>query len=479
MSPKVGKSSMTQQEEGRAKFKQLLEPWINTYDSICVTYLALMSSKGPVICHFEQTLLGPSNVGFGGTVFKHISKSLMCGCFKKAFSARALEEFLDRLQEGQIDIDGTMALFENNGSQTRIDVRDGRHYLATREDRSILVDISGGDIGYVKRDLDHEALNWEVRSTRPPYDDTGELLRLMGVRRDLLSSGITSPIASIIALPPGLVGDESNVKDGKARFVIRASRKADRRKFSITYKLVSKTGIDRSGDIRSGFSWTSDDKGESGLIEVETGDAAEVHVFLHYGDQAVHHTWLRDLHKYLNPKLAIYKTYDSDLEALSKLLFQPKGNAFGFEIGVALLLTALGLSTSHHGAQKKIQDGPDIVAQSPDGRVIYVVECTTDVLDKNDKLGKLVSRTRALEESLALSKLDFMEVVPVIVSALGKGRLQAHIDSAGDNRVAVISKETLEGWLLRIDQPVDSAWLYREILGLIPPRSNPSISDML
>ena len=54
---------------------------------------------------------------------------------------------------------------------------------------------------------------------------------------------------------------------------------------------------------------------------------------------------------------------------------------------------------SHHGKIQKLQDGPDIIALTPIGN-IGVIECTSGLLDTDDKLAKLVQRTNLIRKKL-------------------------------------------------------------------------------
>jgi hypothetical protein len=452
-----------------------MAPWKATFGRIYISYISIRKDDRLVLCYARATMCGPTT-RFPLSPFRHESANLICGNLQVPYTADWLEKFKRDLEGGSILIDENLHSFVlAQGQVPNYHVTESAHHGFDRFDRAVSVQISGGN-HIVHGDVDGESLSWEVRSSVPPYDNVGELLDLLHVRRDVFS--ISSPYVDIEALPPGVISADSQMKDGKTTIVITGSILANPELFTITYKTVFKDKIERSSGPVAGIRWRESDGVRLGDVTVESGGGARMHVFLQYDDYNIHHRWLRDPHKYANPLLAIYETFDTDSEFLEKILSKPKANSASFEAGVAMLLATLGLPASHYGASKLHDEAPDIVAPVPGLDVVLAIECTTDVLDKKDKLSKLISRSRALQDSLNASNYEHIKVVPLIVSALPLAQLQPHMNTARDNGVAVASLETLRAWQDRRLQPLDQRALFDEIVGLIPKRYDGILEQM-
>ena len=84
-----------------------------------------------------------------------------------------------------------------------------------------------------------------------------------------------------------------------------------------------------------------------------------------------------------------------------------------------------------------MDDGPDIIATTPGGN-IGVVECTTGLLNAKDKLIKLAQRTVLIKEQLNRTGHGYLFVLPIIVTALPKSEVEAGLEQAGENRIALV-----------------------------------------
>lgn len=90
---------------------------------------------------------------------------------------------------------------------------------------------------------------------------------------------------------------------------------------------------------------------------------------------------------------------------------------------------------THFEVQENFQKGPDTFAVIPGEDALLVIEYTTGLLDQKDKLAKLVQRTQALRDALARTGYPATAVYSVIVSALPRKHLAAHVNSAHDHGV--------------------------------------------
>ena len=119
--------------------------------------------------------------------------------------------------------------------------------------------------------------------------------------------------------------------------------------------------------------------------------------------------------------------FDSDLEILKKLLLSPENDKSQmFELGVSTLFSLLGFSVCNYGRAPKLQDGPDVIAIAPSGNV-GVVECTVGLLDRNDKLAKLVQRSMLIRQKLDHANYSYLQLQAVIVTPLARQEVAAKL----------------------------------------------------
>ena len=134
------------------------------------------------------------------------------------------------------------------------------------------------------------------------------------------------------------------------------------------------------------------------------------------------------------------------------------------------MINLLGFSVSNYGRIPKLQRGPDIVAITPAGH-IGVIECTVGLLDENDKLAKLVQRTKIIRENLASSGYGFLKIKPIIVTPLSRAEVDANLDDARKYNIAVICKEDLDDLLKLVIVSPNPDKLFEEVNRFIPGNS--------
>lgn len=309
-------------------------------------------------------------------------------------------------------------------------------------------------------------LDWELKSADTPFESLDELLLECGLPNQ--QSLGDSAVLEVVARSPGNLTNESRISSGKALFHCRISTSADTEKVKIGYKIFRKDTTERGAIAGKSFQWTSDELSRIGTHELELGDAAVVQAFLSYSKIAVHQWWLTDPDKFLNPRLAIHKIFDPTLDILKKLLLNPEGDrAMAFEWGVSTLFYLLGFSTNGYGRLPKLQDGPDVIATAPTGNVA-VIECTVGLLDRNDKLAKLVQREKLIKDNLKKAQHSHAQVQPVIVTLLTRAEVAAQLDTARTHRIVVITRETIEDLLQRIDLPPHADTVFTNLVKTLP-----------
>jgi hypothetical protein len=204
------------------------------------------------------------------------------------------------------------------------------------------------------------------------------------------------------------------------------------------------------------------------------GKAAVLQAFLSYERISLHHWWVTDPKKHLNPRYAIHQVFDQDLELLRRMLLTPETDKqYAFEGAVSTLLSLLGFSVANYGRIPKLQKGPDIIVLTPLGHV-GIIECTVGLLNENDKLAKLVQRTKLIKAKLADAGYGYLQLQSAIMTPLSRDEVAVDLATAGEHGIAVICKEDIEGMLRQVVLPPNADRLFQEAKRLIPS-SEPSL----
>jgi hypothetical protein len=162
--------------------------------------------------------------------------------------------------------------------------------------------------------------------------------------------------------------------------------------------------------------------------------------------------------------------FDQKAKLLSQMLLnsdRDKDMAKHFEGAVTNLWGLLGFSVSNYGRFPKLQDGPDIIAVAPDGNVA-VIECTTGLLDLNDKIAKLVQRTHALSNTLSASGHGHKAIQPVSITQLSRSEVAANLEDAEKHHIAVMCNEDLSQLLTQIPLFPNPDSFFRALKKYIP-----------
>ncbi len=238
------------------------------------------------------------------------------------------------------------------------------------------------------------------------------------------------------------------------------------------YRVLSNRRVVARGSILGDrLQWTDDGAWRRGVGGVDFPQAAVLQCFASYGECAQHHYWIADPRTFQNPMRMTLQVADSELEVLRDYLFEEKRQrkeSRDFETGVALLAWMLGFSSAHLGSTPRLSDAPDIVGTTPKGDML-IIECTTGLLKAENKLSKLIERARAIRSNLDASGNGHVRVLPVIVSALERGAVDAERRLAIDSGVGVATRETLQEMLLRTIGVADSQLLFDEIWNSLHP----------
>ncbi|MEH6950720.1 hypothetical protein V4R08_05145 [Nitrobacter sp. NHB1] len=291
-------------------------------------------------------------------------------------------------------------------------------------------------------------LDWELRSAAVPHDSMQELFSEYGLG-GLFTDSIT--IEVIGAAVMGFDGDNSKIVGQTAHVVIRLANTLDVLGASLGYREINQVKINRGVLTGNEFSWKQTDDMQIGTFDLPVSKAAILHCYAIYKGVAQTHWYISDPTTSQNSRREIIESFDSGLAILKTFLSRPHSrghDARDFEIAVAWLFWMLGFGTVQMGLTARTQDFADLILTTPQGQ-IAILECTTGLLRADNKLPKLVARYSKVRERLDQSNNGHVKLLPVMVSTLPRGELQADLEQAEKLGVLVLAKEELDQIIIR------------------------------
>ncbi len=296
--------------------------------------------------------------------------------------------------------------------------------------------------------LQQPQLDWELKSAAIPFDSLSELLNeysLGGYKGDFAH-------IEVIALPVVEVDFNSavNGEDAKpALFLAKALNQSDSR---LGYRVLLHGNVIQRGVIEgTEMEWAMGDRNLHGVGSLKVPSGAVVQCFASYRGYVHHQAWIADPTLSQNARRAALEEFDDKLVVLRDFLFEeqkPRKEARDFEIGIAWLLWMLGFSVAHAGATSRTSDATDILATTPAGHMA-LVECTTGQIKADTKLAKLVQRAETVRRRLDASGNRHIQLLPVIVTTLGRDEVKADLEQAQKLGVVVATREDLSDALNR------------------------------
>jgi hypothetical protein len=221
----------------------------------------------------------------------------------------------------------------------------------------------------------------------------------------------------------------------------------DPSKFTLGYRVFSQGAVvARHALTGDEFSWTEGDVGQVGTASIEVPGAAVLHCIATYAGIAQHFGWLADPRTAQNPRRVAYETMDQGLAHLVDVIEKAgiRGGYGGRELepAVASLAWMLGFSVAHMGNTPKLQDGPDLIATTPQGH-FALIECTTSHA-KSDKLSLLHGRVQSMRRRLDAAENRHLRVLPVMVTTKSRTDLGRDLEQAASYGVWLIDREGLD-----------------------------------
>lgn len=419
-------------------FFESIRPWQDGYTHISFSYFAVLKND---IYHLLQGVLLLNNRPVRDTDDHFECQAVRAGVFDLTRHGITKEIFIDQIINGEISTPvGKMFLprQEDQGVSAYFEPIS-RGGIDTRS-RWALLSLTGSQSPSY---FNQTELDWMLKSASTPFDSINEIFNeyhLGNYRPDRSS-------VDVVAFNVAEIDFSSNVEGVNAKPGIFLAENLDASKAAIGYKVVKGGKVSRRGLIKSeSLRWVLERpywrRGE-GDLTIEPG--AVLQLFANY-DGFVHHDgWVGDSKSFQNARRVILDTFDAGLEVLNDYLFEKnKERKFSrdFEVGVAFLADMLGFSVSHIGGSKRLEDAIDIIATTPRNN-IALIECTTGLLNNDNKLSKLIDRSALLRRNLAMSGNDHLRVLPVIVTSKTREDVRADLENAKRLKILVITREDL------------------------------------
>lgn len=453
------------------KFTSLVGKWSHIYEWTACSYVALKTVEGVyLLC--GRLLLEPSPLGYEPKPFYFESDHVQAARLIKKNEPTDIEKIIVDAKEGKITVlDRVLSLYVGQQSQLSTHFTPIFHPLLKEGPRLPSLHIRG-EQRYKLLSLvgDDGSLDWELKASDTPFESLDELLSHCGL--PMIRQMGDSAILEIVARAPGFITNESIIRNNRAIIKCRTAKKININEVKIGYKLIDKDTIVRANIPGNKITWQLVDDLYYGQCNIEVGEANVALIIFSYNGEALHQWWITDPDKHLNPRQAIHQLFDANQELLGKMLMKPEtSKPYEFEGAVSALINLLGFSVSNYGRIPKLQRGPDIIAIAPAGH-IGVIECTVGLLDENDKLAKLVQRTKLIRENLASAGYGFLQIKPIIVTPLLRAEIEANLDDARKYNIAVICKEDLDDLLKLVIVSPNPDKLFEEINRFIPGNSD-------
>ena len=164
-----------------------------------------------------------------------------------------------------------------------------------------------------------------------------------------------------------------------------------------------------------------------------------------------------------NQRIKVYQELSGEIQDfLESVTEGGKRVSRSFEAKMSLLFHLLGFSPAYYGYGSEAV--PDILVFDKDNKLVMVVECTLQQPDINNKLSKLSSRTKIIEETIPEIK-----VLPVLITVLSRDRInKSDEDKAKIESIAIITSNELDSLITMGLEQVSTTVIFDYIQTLIP-----------
>lgn len=461
-------------EQDSNSFRALVSAWEDAYVCAVYAYVAVKIPNEPRLL-YGRIVSEPTRSGVSATPLKYETEHIVAGRFVNAIGGSDLDTIVTNAKVGTMEAGGgTISLASETSGNVSTYFAPIYHPFISDGPRIPSLLVRGlAKHGLLGMAVNSAQLDWELRAADAPFESVDELLGHCGLPMSAQSGDMTT--LEVIAKSPALIGTGSVLARGEAVMECRAARGLDVGRLRLGYRIMGgSVPVVRASITGDKLQWADEGDVRVAFHRISVGEALLVQAFLSYDRVSLHQWWITDPTKHLNPRHAIHQAFDQDQELLRRILFTPETDKpYAFEGAVSALLSLLGFSVSNYGRIPKLQKGPDIIAVTPLGHVA-VVECTVGLLNENDKLAKLVQRTKLIKTKLAEAGHGRLEVQATIVTPLSRGEVAADLEIAEEHGIAVVCKEDLERLASQVALPPNADRLFTDSRRLIPG-SNPSL----
>ncbi len=445
------------------EFVRITDAWKATYIVESRFYVALHTKDGWEVSYCLVVLGTEMPINNDDIHFQ--TKSILAGRKSRIVSQEEIQSFISSVVSDQLDfvVDGVRLKFPINQDRLNAFFHLKNHRDFPADIRIPTLEIAGENLSEAPG---ADVLDLELYSAPIPYDGVEELMSVIGIQRDPRR---TSNSRIDIALrPPAIFVNDTSIKDGELHITIQASSLIDRAQLRVAVKIWTGNEFRREEINSQKIRWQPNDKNLIGKVTMAIDQYSISQCFMSYRDEFTHKVWVTDQSHALNYRAGIYDLFDEGKDSLKRLLFPKDGESRNLERGIALLLSLHGFNAANYGFGKA-QNGPDLVVESPSGR-IAVIECTTDLPNKNDKLVKLYQRTRKISEYLAKKGHLNREVLGVLFTNLSVSETSIAQEEAAKYQLSLLSMENIESLIERLNLPPDPERLYNEAKQSVPSK---------
>jgi hypothetical protein len=452
--------------EAQERFDVLLNRWRAAYRRILLIYLAYLT-KGQWKLAYAAAFFQPDAVASVPPDIKVSTKSLVGGRLLLDCVKSDQHPMLQSLLKGELIIDGKHFTLGGGSADCTVNLfLDGPPNVPSQNVRTPTLVIRSNRTSGLANDLDLGEVDNDLRTSDTPFDGFEDLISSLALPADIRNSGsqrveIFLGLAAVLALP------DSRISDSQALIRVLAAPGIETSRVRVGLRFLDEKSNPRRLSLPGDqLTWNITDQWLEGTTRVPVGNAPYVQCLIQYGGEHVSRWWLTDPSRHLNFRTAIQRTFDPEDRKLAKLLFPPKTESRDLERGLALLLGVHGFGVLQYGEKESFQEGPDLVAISPRGRIL-VVECTVDLVDAHAKVTKLVNRTQRIVESLRRGSALNVEVLSVLVITVPRVDLVPHGELFKKTSVAVLAREDLDEALRRMNSPANPDGLYDDVRRLL------------
>ena len=450
-----------------AALDALLSSCDGAYSCAVVSYVGFKTTESQRLL-FGRVLLEPNRAIVNDTVFRFETEHLVAARFVCGAATDDIGSFLEKAGNGEIrTIDGAACLTLQVDGNLSSFFSPIHHPFVSEGPRLPSLRVSGVSRHNLLMSVaDPRILDWELKAAETPFDNLDELLSQCGLPTQMQMGDSTA--LEIVAKSPTMIAGTSVIKESNAVIECHLAAGLDVTKLRLGYKVFHKDVVSRASASGSALTWRQEGDIQIGIHKMSVGDALLVQAFLSYAGVSHHQWWVSDPQKQLNPRHAIHQIFDEDLELLRRMLLKPETDKpYVFENAVSTLFNLLGFSVSNYGRIPKLQKGPDIIAISQTGHV-GVIECTVGLLDENNKLAKLVQRTKLIRDKLNATGYGSLQLQAVILTPLPRDEVTANLETAGKHDIAVVCKDDIEQLLNQVNLPTNADRLFEDAKRLVP-----------